>query len=100
MFWLDGCPRSALRASDAFPRADYSDLVTREEAHLRTEAKFANLARAKEQKDRAMKGWLGTPPPPSRTSVPGEEHKWYLMMGAAHFLPLAPRYATGRPPLS
>jgi hypothetical protein len=32
-------------------------------------------------KDKAMRGWLGTPPPPPRTYPPGEERKWYKMMG-------------------
>lgn len=91
--------------------------MNREEAHLRNEAKFHNLAAAKERNDRAMQGWLGDPPPPSRTYAPGEEHKWYKMMGAAQLLekpfaspigpssasptgpplPLASRYAAGRP---
>jgi hypothetical protein len=39
--------------------------------------------------DRAMQGWLTDPPPPSRTYAPGEEHKWYKMMSAAHHLPPA-----------
>jgi hypothetical protein len=67
--------------------------MTREDALLRTEAKFANLGRAKEQveaRQRAMRGWLtDSPPPPPRTSAPGEEQKWYKMMGAAHLLPPA-----------
>jgi hypothetical protein len=38
--------------------------------------------------DKAMQGWLAAdPPPPRRTHAPGEEHKWYKMMGAAHLLP-------------
>jgi hypothetical protein len=72
--------------------------MTREEAHLRNEAKFANLARAEEKieaqqrieerKDRAMRGWLtDSPPPPPRPDIPGEDHKWHLMMGAAQQCP-------------
>ena len=39
-------------------------------------------------KGRAVRGWLSDPPPPPpRTYAPGEEHKWYKMMGAAHLLP-------------
>ena len=35
-----------------------------------------------------MQGWLtDSPPPPSRTYIPGEEHKWYWMMGAAKDIP-------------
>ena len=37
--------------------------------------------------DRAMRGWLSDPPPPPREHRPGEEYKWYKMMGAAHLLP-------------
>jgi hypothetical protein len=38
--------------------------------------------------DRAMRAWLSDPPPPTpRTYSPGEEHKWYKMMGATDFLP-------------
>jgi hypothetical protein len=45
---------------------------------------------------RAMRGWLtDSPPPPPRTYAPGEEHKWYKMMGAAHLLP--PQDVTWRP---
>jgi hypothetical protein len=41
-----------------------------------------------DNKDKAMKGWLtDTPPPTPREKTPGEEHKWYKMMGAAHLLP-------------
>lgn len=29
----------------------------------------------------AERGWIGEPPPPTRDRVPGEEHKWRLMMG-------------------
>jgi hypothetical protein len=35
----------------------------------------------------AEQGWIGEPQPPSRTYAPGEEHKWHLMMGAAHACP-------------
>jgi hypothetical protein len=32
---------------------------------------------------RAERGWLADPPPPPpRAYIPGEENKWYLMMGA------------------
>lgn len=38
--------------------------------------------------NKAMQGWLAAdPPPPPRTYAPGEERKWYKMMGAAHLLP-------------
>jgi hypothetical protein len=41
-----------------------------------------------DNKDRARQGWLtDNPPAPPRTYPPGEEHKWYRMMGAAHLLP-------------
>ena len=35
----------------------------------------------------AEKGWIGEPQLTPRTSPPGEEHKWHLMMGAAHDCP-------------
>ena len=75
-----------------------------EEAHLRNEAKFANLARAKERAESARLAakWRNLdrvkanveyrrahPLPPARPHVP--------IIGAAHLLPLAPRYAEGRP---
>lgn len=34
----------------------------------------------------AEHGWIGEPPPPARDRVPGEEHKWRLMMGKGQFL--------------
>jgi hypothetical protein len=38
--------------------------------------------------DKAMRGWLSDPPPPTpRPYIPGEEHKWYKMMGATDLLP-------------
>jgi hypothetical protein len=65
--------------------------MDREEALRRLEAKFHNLGAAKEREEarqRAMQGWVtDSPPPPPRTYAPGEEHKWYKMMGAAHLLP-------------
>ncbi|MGZ5377453.1 MAG: hypothetical protein ACXWD8_05345 [Mycobacterium sp.] len=30
--------------------------------------------------------WIGEPPPPARDYIPGEEHKWRLMMGNGQFL--------------
>ena len=43
--------------------------------------------------NKAMQGWLAAdPPPPPRTYAPGEEHKWYKMMGAAHLLPPHPQW--------
>ena len=48
-------------------------------------------------KDRAMRGWLSDPPPPPpRTYAPGEEHKWYKMMGATDLLPEREREALRR----
>lgn len=39
------------------------------------------------RKKRAERGWLADPPPqPPRPAIPGEENKWYLMMGARHLL--------------
>jgi hypothetical protein len=41
-----------------------------------------------DNKERAMRGWLtDSPPPPPRTYIPGEEYKWYWMMGAAKDIP-------------
>ena len=38
---------------------------------------------------RAERGWLADPaPPPPREDIPGEENKWYLMMGARNLLEL------------
>jgi hypothetical protein len=38
--------------------------------------------------DDAAQGWIAQPPPPPpRTYAPGEEYKWYKMMGAGHLLP-------------
>ena len=38
---------------------------------------------------RAERGWLADPaPPPPREYIPGEESKWYLMMGARNLLEL------------
>ena len=35
------------------------------------------------RKKKAQRGWLADPaPPPPRKYIPGEENKWYLMMGA------------------
>lgn len=34
----------------------------------------------------AEKGWIGEPQPPRRDYIPGEEHKWRLMMGNGQFL--------------
>jgi hypothetical protein len=34
----------------------------------------------------AEKGWIADPPPPCRDYIPGEEHKWRLMMGNGQFL--------------
>ena len=35
------------------------------------------------RKKRAKRGWLADPPPlPPRAYIPGEEKKWFLMMGA------------------
>jgi hypothetical protein len=35
------------------------------------------------RKKKAERGWLADPaPPPPREYIPGEENKWYLMMGA------------------
>lgn len=39
------------------------------------------------RKLKAERGWLVDPPPkPPRTPIPGEENKWYLMMGARHLI--------------
>ena len=46
--------------------------------------------------DRAMRGWLSDPPPPPREHRPGEEYKWYKMMGAVHMLPERERKALRR----
>ena len=36
---------------------------------------------------KAERGWLADPPPlPPRAYIPGEENKWFLMMGARHVL--------------
>ncbi len=36
----------------------------------------------------ARRGWIADPPPPPpRDYIPGEEYKWYLMMGAARWIP-------------
>jgi hypothetical protein len=44
----------------------------------------------------SMRGWLtDAPPPPPRDYHPGEEHKWYKMMGAAHLLPRQESFAHG-----
>ena len=35
------------------------------------------------RKKKAERGWLADPPPPPpRAYIPGEENKWFLMMGA------------------
>jgi hypothetical protein len=35
------------------------------------------------RKKTAERGWLADPPPPPpRAYIPGEENKWFLMMGA------------------
>lgn len=34
------------------------------------------------RKKRAERGWLADPPSPPRAYIPGEENKWFLMMGA------------------
>jgi hypothetical protein len=77
--------------------------MSKQEKLRRLEAKFHNLGAAKEQveaamaKERAMRGWLtDPPPPPPRDYHPGEEHKWYKMMGAAHLLPPREREALRR----
>jgi hypothetical protein len=31
-------------------------------------------------------GWIADPPPPCRDYIPGEEHKWRIMMGNGQFL--------------
>ncbi len=50
-----------------------------------------------DQKDRAMRGWLtDSPPPPPRPYIPGEEHKWYKMMGATDLVPEREREAIRR----
>ena len=34
----------------------------------------------------ARQGWIADPPPPPpRDYIPGEEHKWSIMMSAGHF---------------
>ena len=39
------------------------------------------------RKKQAERGWLADPPPaPSRGYIPGEENKWFLMMGARYLL--------------
>ena len=39
------------------------------------------------RKKKAERGWLADPPPPPpRAYIPGEENKWYLMMGARDVL--------------
>lgn len=36
----------------------------------------------------AERGWIvDPPPPPPRDYIPGEEHKWRIMMGRGKFLP-------------
>jgi len=41
------------------------------------------------RKKQPGRGWLADPPPPPpRESIPGEENKWYLMMGARYLLEL------------
>ena len=38
-----------------------------------------------DRKKKAERGWLADPPPPPpREYIPGEEHKWRLMMGAGY----------------
>jgi len=40
-----------------------------------------------ERKKRAERGWLVDPAPkPPRELTPGEERKWFLMMGARYLL--------------
>ena len=35
----------------------------------------------------ARQGWIADPPPPPpRDYIPGEEHKWRIMMGNGQFL--------------
>lgn len=36
------------------------------------------------RKKKAERGWLADPPPPPREYIPGEEHKWRVMMGAGY----------------
>ena len=38
------------------------------------------------RKKKAARGWLADPAPPPRQAIPGEENKWYLMMGARHLI--------------
>ena len=39
------------------------------------------------RKKKAERGWLADPPPaPPRANIPGEENKWYKMMGATYLL--------------
>jgi len=41
------------------------------------------------RKKKAERGWLADPaPPPPREYIPGEEARWYLMMGARNLLEL------------
>ena len=41
------------------------------------------------RKKKAERGWLADPaPPPPWEYIPGEEAKWYLMMGARYLLEL------------
>lgn len=40
-----------------------------------------------DQKDKAMSGWIGDPPPDRERTPPSHANKWYKMMGAAHLLP-------------
>ena len=52
-----------------------------------TEKALAEQMIDDEQIDRnklaATRGWLADPPPlPPRAYIPGEENKWFLMMGA------------------
>lgn len=48
---------------------------------------------------KAERGWLADPaPPPPSEGIPGEEIKWYLMMGARYLLELKPeRELRGKP---
>ena len=39
------------------------------------------------RKKKAERGWLADPSPvPPRAYIPGEENKWYKMMGATYLL--------------
>ena len=40
----------------------------------------------------AAQGWIGEPPPPREERPRGERYKWYLMMGAANYIPEAERF--------